>query len=101
MRGYFANNAIALSLFFSQQYAEAERWARRTLEQWPSHPVAKRIRAAALVRLGRAAEAGFVIDELLAQEPNASVAITRQAPYQNKDALRDYVDALRIAGLPE
>jgi adenylate cyclase len=61
-----------------------------------------RMLAAALVRLGRFEEASKHVSEVLRLEPNYVVSQAREnLPYKNKKDSDAYLDALRLAGLPE
>jgi adenylate cyclase len=100
-REYLMNNAATAAYFLSRRFEQAEESARRTLDKWPSHPVTLRGRAAALVRLGRLAEARATIAKLLAVQPNSSVSHLRRLGYRDQEMFKNFLDALRIAGLPE
>src|SRR3712207_4820922 len=96
-RGYFTNNGTAGAYLLSGSYAQAELWTRRTLDKWPSHPVALRYRAAALVLLDRVDEARSVISELLKVQSNSSLSRSRRAHYQDAEMYGVYLEALRKA----
>jgi adenylate cyclase len=100
-RGYFTNAGTAGAYLFSRQFEEAELWTRKTLDKWPSHPVSLRYRAAALALLGRLEEARSVVSDVLKVQPNSSLSRSRKSSYRDQEMFRVYLEALRIAGLPE
>ena len=60
------------------------------------------LQAAALANLGRAEEAGMVVDALRNLEPNLTVSTAiRSARFANPDKKNQLGDALLQAGLPE
>jgi len=82
--------------------AEAVAWARRSLAQNPRSTRAMRTLAASLAHLGRIDEAAGVLREVLAIEPNLTIASLRpRLSYWPDHAWRYISDGLRLAGLPE
>jgi adenylate cyclase len=100
-RDFFVNNAMSVAHFHTENYAEAERLTSRTLEQWPHHLVALKIRAASLVWLGRAEEAEGVIKRLLRSHPSERASMSKRFPYRKREGQQRMIEALLRAGLPE
>jgi len=90
--------AMAAAHFYAGRFADAEREARRAIE---NHPVALRFLAAALARMDRVEEARAVVAELLRRSPGSRVAQSRRLGLKNPAKREMLIDALTKAGLPE
>jgi adenylate cyclase len=89
-------------LFFLKRYDEALQVLRKSLERNPAFDRTHLHMAATLAELGRIEDAGWSIDEALAISPNLSLTRERsESLYRDSADLDRYVDALRLAGLPE
>jgi len=89
-------------LFFLRRYDEALQVLRQSLERNPAFDRTHLHTAATLAELGRIEDAGWSIDEALAISPNLSLTRERsESLYRDSADLDRYVDALRLAGLPE
>jgi adenylate cyclase len=58
-------------------------------------------RAASFVGLGRTDEARQAIAEALKDEPDTSIEVWKRRPIKNPKRLAEFLDALRLAGMPE
>jgi adenylate cyclase len=100
-RRYLANTATAQALVASERYEESLEWTDRTLEFWPAHPVGLRLRATALVHLGRLDEAKATVRKLLEVQPIASLDSMPRATFRDPRVNQRRDEALLKAGLPE
>jgi len=101
LRGY-AELGLAAAHRDRGQPAEALGWARRAIVSLPRLSGGYRSAAAALVDLGRLAEARGVIVQLLQvlpQSRNDPAFLRRQ--YRNAATVESWLAALRLAGLPD
>ena len=92
-------------LFHTGRYQEALEWARRASRSPNPRPVSFSIAVAALIILGRQEEAVVALADLLAQVPNSTLREIRIIAGSffptNSDTGRQFIGALREAGLPE
>jgi adenylate cyclase len=93
---------LADAAYFLKRYEEAAEWARRALQQpnfqWSRYTVL----IAALARLGRLDEARSCIQQLQVKRPNTSIAFVRETHlFGDTENFANYLDGLRIAGLPD
>ncbi|MBJ6124033.1 adenylate/guanylate cyclase domain-containing protein [Microvirga splendida] len=100
-RVHLINSGTTAAYLFSGRFEEAELWARRTLERMPSHPVSLRYHTAALVFLDRLDEARAVASKLLEVQPNTSITRSRRSHYRDKAMFERFLEALKLAGIPE
>lgn len=100
-RGYFPLLGIATSNFFARRFEVTAQVTRRILAEVPKHNIARRYLAAALAHMGREAEAGEAMRELLLHQPGYSLALARGSHFQHGWMLDLWLDGLRRAGLPE
>ena len=100
-RRYLTNSATAQALIASERYEESLAWTERTLEIWPSHAVALRLRAIALVHLGHLEEARAAVRKLLVVQPNVSLRNMPRPLFRDPAVTQRRDEALRKAGLPE
>lgn len=73
-RGYITMDGIAAAHFFERRFDETVLWARRALQQSPANPVPLRYLSSALAHLGQDEEAQRVMRDLIACQPNVSLA---------------------------
>lgn len=102
-RGWLIATGLASAHFYEGHFDEAAAWAEAALVQNPRFTIALRVLAASLARLGRREKAATVVKELLNIEPQFTLAELRArvrslggTPWGNA-----FLDALRLAGLPE
>jgi Flp pilus assembly protein TadD len=83
-------------------FAEAADWARQAVQLRPGFIAGYRILCASLARAGRLEEAKTVLATLQRMAPGMSVASLRQSlPYTNQRTMENFLDGLRLAGLPD
>jgi TolB-like protein/class 3 adenylate cyclase len=90
--------------FVLGQYDIALAWANKSLYVNPNWRVALQLRAACLGLLGQIDDARLAVGQVLAQNPNETIASMREylkTSYQRRDSLEAYLEGLRRAGLPE
>jgi TolB-like protein len=91
-----------IGAFIAGRYEEVIANADLVLREFPSYATAYRQRAAALAALGRVDEARKDIAVLLALLPGLSVSEVRlRVPVKDPEAMTRWLDALRLAGLPD
>jgi TolB-like protein/Tfp pilus assembly protein PilF len=101
-KGWYIAAAVALAHFVAEQFEDAVCSAKKALAQNPSFAPSMRVLAAGLARLGRFDEAKQVMKDLLRQEPLLTIATLRaRLAHMDKAALIKFLEALRMAGLPE
>ena len=101
--GYYFYN-LAEAYYGARQYAEVLEPIKKFIGQSPKFMSPYRTLAGAYAQLGRLEEAQTVVAEILAVEPNASVAKERDRNARNwkhSSDLEHWLDGLRKAGLPE
>ncbi len=80
----------------------AVEWASRAVREAVDYAFPHRVLAASLAHAGRAHEAATAIATLLRMEPELTVqAYVRRIPLRDSPALRQLIEGLRLAGLPE
>ncbi len=102
-RGWLIATGLGAAHFYEGHFDEAASWSEAALIQNPRFTVALRNLAASLARLGQREKAATVVQELLNIEPQFTLAELRVrvrfldgTPWGNV-----FLDALRLAGLPE
>jgi len=101
-RGWFVASAMAHAYFKQGCFDEAASAARKAVSQNPRYSIAYRLLAASLAKEGRMKEAAEVMREVLNIEPKLTVARLRErAMVHNEEFFADFLDGLRLAGLPE
>jgi len=88
--------------FIAERYDDVLEITRENIRGNPELPTPYRQRAATLAVLGRLDEAKAELEKLYERMPNATIAqIERAVPISDPDARRRWLNALRIAGMPE
>lgn len=94
--------------FIADRYDAALEWSERTLQSMPGYTAALRYKAASLGLLGRIDEASQTTQELLAANPELSVARARAHTeigmnnvFRTPGFAETMCRGLRLAGLPE
>jgi len=100
-RGYFPLLGIAASNFFAHRFDQAAMLARRIVSEVPQHNIARRYLAASLALMGRRHDAEQAIQELLAHQPDYSLALARGSHFRHGWMLDLWLGGLRKAGLPD
>lgn len=89
-------------LFLMKRYAEALPRAEESIDRNPGFDSTQLTLAAIYAMLGRLDDASWAIEEALAINPDISATkLRRDSIYQNDADIEHYIDALRMAGLPE
>jgi adenylate cyclase len=85
-----------------ERFEEALRWGETALREMPNYGSSHRVVIGALVGLRRLDEARAAAEPLLAAFPTYTLALQKQInPWHDKVFAERYVEALRIAGVPE
>jgi len=102
-RGWLIATGLSAAHFNAGRFEEAAFWAEAALAQNSRSTVALRCLAASLARLGEAEKAADVARQLLQIEPQFSIAELRtRVRFLDRTPWGiAFVDALRLAGLPE
>lgn len=91
-----------IAAFIARHYDEVVANAGLVLSEFPTYATAYRQRAAALAQLGRLDEAREDIATLLQLLPGLSIGQVRlRVPLKDPEAMDRWLNALRLAGLPE
>jgi tetratricopeptide (TPR) repeat protein len=100
-RDWMMSGVMAITAVIDEDYAEAFRWAEHALMQNRRFAVALRVATVAMVKLGQVERARKTAMDLLAVEPEFTVAGFFERIPVRVDSMRDaYRDALGQAGLP-
>ena len=84
------------------EYEQAADWATRALRTPITQIWGNCVQTAALAKLGRNEEAAEALGDLLARRPEMTLAkVNETYPVSDQAYLDDYLDGLRLAGLPE
>lgn len=101
-KAWYMAAAAALAHLVAEQFEEAAACARRALAHNPRFAPTLRVLAASLARLGQAGSAARVIEELLRLEPELTLTTIRwRLKHMDESALNPFLEALRMAGLPD
>jgi adenylate cyclase len=99
---FFFHSTLCLALYGAGDFAEAARWGRLCLEESPRFSANMRLLTASLMGLGAVEEAKAVAAQMLAIEPQFSVAQWSRSlqPFRDLVIARLYAERLLQAGLP-
>jgi TolB-like protein len=101
-RAWFAASAMAHAYFKQERFDEAVSAARKAVSQNPRYSIAFRLLAASLAKAGQMKEAAEAMREVLNIEPKLTVTrLCERAMVHNEAFFSEFLDALRLAGLPE
>ncbi len=90
------------ALYHLRRYEEALAALRQGIERNPAFDRMHLTLAANYARMGRMDDAAWSVDEALAINPNISLATEyRDSIYLREEDLEDFVEGLRLAGVPE
>ena len=85
-----------------ERYADALAWGENALREMPNYGSSHRVVIGALVGLGRLDEAGVAAGRLMQAFPTYTLTLQRQInPWRDATFGERYVEALRVAGIPE
>jgi len=102
-RGWLIATGLGSAHFYEGHFDEAASWAEAALVQNPRFTVALRLLAASLAKLGQGEKAAAAVQQLLNIEPQFTLTELR-ARMRFLDGTvwgNAFLDALRLAGLPE
>lgn len=100
--GWFVSGAMAIAAIIDEDFAGAVVWAEKALLQNRRFAVALRALAVALVKVGQRDRAAQVVQDLLAIQPELTIAgFFARIPVPVESMARVYSEALKAAGLPE
>jgi tetratricopeptide (TPR) repeat protein len=100
-RGY-AEIGLAMGCRFIGRLDDALVWGRRAIVSMPSNFTGYRVTAASLVDLGHIEEARQLVREALTRLPQGRINVEHFARlWRNEQQGRNYVAALRAAGMPD
>ncbi len=102
-KGWLIATGMGMALFFQERFSEAASWAEKAIVDNPRCTIALRTLAGSLAKLGQPEKAAAVVQKVLKIEPQLTLSLWRarlrwldETPWGNR-----YVEALRLAGLPE
>lgn len=92
-----------LAHFCAGHYDDATAWAGKSLRHQPNYPSAMRVMAAGQAMAGRLAQARETIARLCLMDPALRLSNIADVlpPFRRPDDRSRYIEALRMAGLPE
>lgn len=92
-----------LAHFCAGRYDDAAAWAGKSLRHQPNYPSAMRVMAAGHAMAGRIGEARETIARLCLMQPALRLSNLAGVlpPFRRPDDRNRYIEALRMAGLPE
>lgn len=99
---YSMQAGTALAHFVAGRYEEAARWAEMAIREQPTFFPALRNAAASYALTGRLDLAKQALGRVLQADPQMRVSnVSQRVPLRRPDDLARYLEALRLAGLPE
>ena len=97
-----ALSGIGMSYLMLERFDEALTWGGNALREMPNYGSSHRVVIAALVGLNRLAEARAAAGRLMEAFPTYTLGLQKQInPWRDEVFGARYVEALRIAGVPE
>ncbi len=97
-----ALSGIGMSYLMLEQFADALQWGEQALHEMPGYGSSYRVVIGALVGLGRIDEAKAAATRLMEAFPTYTLGLQRRInPWRDLGFAGRYLDALRIAGVPE
>jgi TolB-like protein/class 3 adenylate cyclase len=96
-------NGMATAEFRLKRFAEAEKWARKALQEIPNYQAALRALIASQALGGHLDQAKETLARYLRVDPNARVSTMRERffPFLLAEAAEQHLDGFRIAGMLE
>nr|WP_237352638.1 hypothetical protein [Rhizobium leguminosarum] len=94
---------IGLAHFCAGHYDDAAAWAGKSLHHQPNYPSAMRVMGASQAMAGRLVQARETIARLCLMDPALRLSNLADVlpPFRRPDDRNRYIEALRMAGLPE
>jgi len=97
-----ALSGIGMSYLMLEQYEDALRWGEQAIDEMPNYGSSHRVVISALVGLGRIEEAKAAAVRLMDAFPTYTLSLQRRInPWRDHAFAERYLDALRIAGVPD
>jgi len=97
-----ALSGIGMSYLMLERYEEALDWGEKALREMPNYGSSHRVVIGGLVGLGRLEEAKLAAGRLMAAFPTYTLTLQRQInPWRDMAFAQRYLDALRVAGIPD
>jgi adenylate cyclase len=97
-----ALSGIGMSHLMLERFEEALTWGASALQEMPNYGSSHRVVIGALVGLGRLEEARTAASRLLEIFPSYTLSLQKEInPWRDEAFAERYVEALRIAGIPE
>ena len=97
-----ALSGIGMSYLMLERFDEALQWGEQALREMPNYGSSHRVVIGALVGLQRLEEARAAAKRLLEAFPTYTLTLQRQInPWRDAAFAERYLDALRVAGVPE
>jgi adenylate cyclase len=97
-----ALSGIGMSHLMLERFEEALTWGASALQEMPNYGSSHRVVIGALVGLGRLEEARTAASRLLEVFPSYTLSLQKEInPWRDEAFAERYVEALRIAGIPE
>ena len=97
-----ALSGIGMSHLMLERFEEALQWGETALQEMSNYGSSHRVVICALVGLGRLDEARTAARRLLDAFPTYTLTLQKEInPWRDQAFAERYVDALRIAGIPE
>jgi adenylate cyclase len=97
-----ALSGIGMSYLMLERFDEALHWGEDALREMPNYGSSHRVVVGALVGLNRLDEARAAARRLMDEFPTYTLSLQKQVnPWRDEAFAERYVEALRIAGIPE
>jgi len=97
-----ALSGIGMSCLMLERFDEALAWGESALREMPGYGSSHRVVISALVGLGRLDEARAAADRLMEAFPTFTLTLQKRInPWRDQAFAERYVEALRVAGVPE
>jgi adenylate cyclase len=97
-----ALSGIGMSYLMLERFDEALQWGEQALREMPNYGSSHRVVIGALVGLQRLDEARAAAKRLLEAFPTYNLTLQREInPWRDQAFAERYLDALRVAGIPE
>lgn len=98
---FWSHHALAIVYYHNKRYEEAAKSAQSAVDANAGFSVGRAVLAAALMRLGRKAEARAAVRALLEYQPSFTIRAVSQIAKREATVFGPFVEAWREAGLPE
>jgi adenylate cyclase len=97
-----AMSGIGMSYLMLERHEEALAWGEKALREMPNYGSSYRVVIGALVGLGRTEEARAAVRRLIEAFPTYTLTLQKHInPWRDAAFGERYIEALRVAGVPE